>query len=294
MMTCGESVDFTTCRRCAKGARSNRLTARPRTAGDPAGEREPVRQPPGWSWSTTADHRGLPVRRRHRWSPPCGSPTTRGPGHHGAGPARCRAGPGDARRAHQASRPAGPRWTPARCARCGSRRATAWPSSRAGSCSRSIPGWSDMARGMPGYSRDVIGQTPFGWSLDDAMEGLGPRADRATAFWRWRASEDAWAWVPAGRARPSAGPARPRRPVLGRQRGQAADGRRVRAAAHPEPPVHGAVHDRHELPADAGGRAVRGGRRRPPRGSSWPWPPPCRARRRPGSSCGWRSTRGGR
>ena len=55
-----------------------------------------------------------------------------------------------------------------------------------------IPGWCDMARSMPGYSRDVIGQTPFGWSLDDAMEGLGPRADRATAFWRWRASEDAW------------------------------------------------------------------------------------------------------
>src|SRR6516162_2514111 len=47
-----------------------------------------------------------------------------------------------------------------------------------------IPGWSDMSRGMPGYSRDVVGQSPFGWSLDDAMEGLGPRADRATAFWR--------------------------------------------------------------------------------------------------------------
>jgi hypothetical protein len=56
-----------------------------------------------------------------------------------------------------------------------------------------IPGWSDMARGMPGYSRDVIGQTPFGWSLDDAMEGLGPRADRATAFWRWRQRDDSWA-----------------------------------------------------------------------------------------------------
>ncbi len=55
-----------------------------------------------------------------------------------------------------------------------------------------IPGWSDMSRGMPGYSRDVIGQTPFGWSLDDAMEGLGPRADRATAFWRWRQREDSW------------------------------------------------------------------------------------------------------
>ena len=32
---------------------------------------------------------------------------------------------------------------------------------------------------MPGYSRDVIGQTPFGWSLDDAIEGLGPRVERA-------------------------------------------------------------------------------------------------------------------
>src|SRR6267154_2175347 len=44
-----------------------------------------------------------------------------------------------------------------------------------------IPGWSDMSRGMPGYSRECVGQTPFAWSLDDAMEGLGPRADRATA-----------------------------------------------------------------------------------------------------------------
>ena len=55
-----------------------------------------------------------------------------------------------------------------------------------------IPGWADMSRGMPGYSRDVLGQTPFGWSLDDAMEGLGPRADKSAAFWRWRAREDAW------------------------------------------------------------------------------------------------------
>jgi len=56
-----------------------------------------------------------------------------------------------------------------------------------------IPGWASLARGMPGYSREVIGQTPFAWALDDAMEGLGPRADRATAFWRWRSSEGAWA-----------------------------------------------------------------------------------------------------
>jgi hypothetical protein len=27
-----------------------------------------------------------------------------------------------------------------------------------------IPGWSDMSRGMPGYSRECIGQTPFAWS----------------------------------------------------------------------------------------------------------------------------------
>ncbi len=56
-----------------------------------------------------------------------------------------------------------------------------------------LPGWSDMARGMPGYSRDVIGQTPFGWSLDDAIEGLGPRTAAAAEFWRWQADEGAWA-----------------------------------------------------------------------------------------------------
>jgi hypothetical protein len=49
-----------------------------------------------------------------------------------------------------------------------------------------IAGWSDMDRGMPGYSADAIGQTPFGWSLDDAMEGLAPRLERSRAFWRWR------------------------------------------------------------------------------------------------------------
>jgi hypothetical protein len=55
-----------------------------------------------------------------------------------------------------------------------------------------IPGWADMAHGMPGYSRDVIGQTPFGWSLDDAMEGLVPRVEHARAFWQWRADPASW------------------------------------------------------------------------------------------------------
>jgi hypothetical protein len=45
---------------------------------------------------------------------------------------------------------------------------------------------------MPGYSSDVIGQTPFGWSLDDAMEGLAPRLERSRAYWRWRQSPNGW------------------------------------------------------------------------------------------------------
>jgi len=56
-----------------------------------------------------------------------------------------------------------------------------------------LPGWADMSRRMPGYSRDIIGQTPFGWSLDEAMEGLGPRITDAESFWRWRADSGAWA-----------------------------------------------------------------------------------------------------
>lgn len=55
-----------------------------------------------------------------------------------------------------------------------------------------IPGWADLANGMPGYSRDVIGQTPFAWSLDDAMEGLGQRIAQSAQFWRWRASAGSW------------------------------------------------------------------------------------------------------
>jgi hypothetical protein len=56
-----------------------------------------------------------------------------------------------------------------------------------------LPGWSDLSKGMPGYSRDVIGQTPFGWSLDEAMDGLGRRITQSAQFWRWRASAGSWA-----------------------------------------------------------------------------------------------------
>jgi hypothetical protein len=61
-----------------------------------------------------------------------------------------------------------------------------------------IPGWSDMAKGMPGYSRDVIGQTPFGWALDEALQGLGQRVAEATDFWRWRLDPQAWAQFQQG------------------------------------------------------------------------------------------------
>src|SRR5689334_3200670 len=55
-----------------------------------------------------------------------------------------------------------------------------------------MDGWSDTGRGISGYSRDVIGETPFGRSLDDAMEGLAPRLEQARAYWRWRESATGW------------------------------------------------------------------------------------------------------
>jgi hypothetical protein len=55
-----------------------------------------------------------------------------------------------------------------------------------------IPGWADLAQGMPGYCRDVIGQTPFSWSLDDALDGLSLRVTQSAQYWRWRASTGSW------------------------------------------------------------------------------------------------------
>ncbi|MDF5752728.1 suppressor of fused domain protein [Spongiactinospora sp. TRM90649] len=55
-----------------------------------------------------------------------------------------------------------------------------------------IPGWADMTRGMPGYSRDAIGETSFAWGLDEAMEGLSPRVTKAAAYWQWRTADGAW------------------------------------------------------------------------------------------------------
>ncbi|GAB3984172.1 suppressor of fused domain protein [Actinoallomurus acanthiterrae] len=55
-----------------------------------------------------------------------------------------------------------------------------------------IPGWSDMDRGLPGYSREAVGQGPFAFALDDEIEDLGPRILQAQAFWDWRKGDGAW------------------------------------------------------------------------------------------------------
>ncbi|GAA2457232.1 suppressor of fused domain protein [Actinomadura vinacea] len=56
-----------------------------------------------------------------------------------------------------------------------------------------IPGWSDMSRGIPGYSRDVTGQSPFAFPLDDEIEEFGPRIDRARDHWKICEAEGSWA-----------------------------------------------------------------------------------------------------
>ncbi len=56
-----------------------------------------------------------------------------------------------------------------------------------------IPSWADMDRGMPGYARDAVGESPFAWSLAEAMEGLSTRVAEARAYWRWRETEGSWA-----------------------------------------------------------------------------------------------------
>lgn len=61
-----------------------------------------------------------------------------------------------------------------------------------------IPGWSDMDHGAPGYSRDVIGQTPFAFALDDEINELGPRIRKAQRFWEWRRGPKAWAGFQQG------------------------------------------------------------------------------------------------
>jgi hypothetical protein len=56
-----------------------------------------------------------------------------------------------------------------------------------------VPVWSDMSRGIPGYSRDATAQSPFAFPLDEEIEEFGPRIRQAREFWEWRADESSWA-----------------------------------------------------------------------------------------------------
>ncbi|MDN3356593.1 suppressor of fused domain protein [Actinomadura sp. DC4] len=55
-----------------------------------------------------------------------------------------------------------------------------------------IPSWSDIDHGVPGYSREAIGRSPFAFALDDEIDELGPRILQAQAFWDWRNGPGAW------------------------------------------------------------------------------------------------------
>ncbi|WP_240489942.1 suppressor of fused domain protein [Actinomadura atramentaria] len=56
-----------------------------------------------------------------------------------------------------------------------------------------IPGWSDMGRGIPGYSRDATAQSPFAFPLDDERDAFDARVERARRHWADVASEEAFA-----------------------------------------------------------------------------------------------------
>ncbi|WP_433326694.1 suppressor of fused domain protein [Spirillospora sp. CA-294931] len=56
-----------------------------------------------------------------------------------------------------------------------------------------IPGWADIDRGIPGYSRDALRQSPFAFPLADEIDDLRPRIKRARDHWRVCSAEGSWA-----------------------------------------------------------------------------------------------------
>lgn len=55
-----------------------------------------------------------------------------------------------------------------------------------------IPGWAEADKGLPGYSREAIGRSPYAWALDDVAPRLWPRVVHAEAYWEWRSAPGAW------------------------------------------------------------------------------------------------------
>ena len=103
---------------------------------------------------------------------------------------------------------------------------------------------------MPGYSRNVVGQTPFGWSLDEAMEGLEPRLERSRAYWRWRQSASGWDQFQhalLGHLQARVGPGGHYWDASARP--AAADRSEPNGPRSRTAPVHGPVHGGHQLPA---------------------------------------------
>ncbi|WP_119731924.1 suppressor of fused domain protein [Thermomonospora amylolytica] len=56
-----------------------------------------------------------------------------------------------------------------------------------------IPAWSDMNRGIPGYTRDATAQSPFAFPLEEEIDEFAGRIERSRAFWEWCRTEGAWA-----------------------------------------------------------------------------------------------------
>lgn len=56
-----------------------------------------------------------------------------------------------------------------------------------------IPGWSDMGRGIPGYARDAMLQSPFAFPLDEEIDDFGPRVDQAREHWKRCRADGSWA-----------------------------------------------------------------------------------------------------
>lgn len=55
-----------------------------------------------------------------------------------------------------------------------------------------IPGWSDMSRGIPGYSSAATARSPFAFPLDEDLAEFAPRIERSRAFWQWQAAPSSW------------------------------------------------------------------------------------------------------
>jgi hypothetical protein len=55
-----------------------------------------------------------------------------------------------------------------------------------------IPVWSNMGKGVPGYSRDAITQGPFAFPFGTETDEFSTRVRQSRAYWEWRRAPDTW------------------------------------------------------------------------------------------------------